>query len=559
MKGIKYLDISAPKFNLYINGKSCYRTVWGGVFHLIIMLTIFCLFLFSFLDSVKRVNPTVLINSGFFSYMNFDEFEQPNNQQIIVEVDKTLAQYHSFVVSGMFKNSTIRQKLLNKCEENNLTVSYCIKLSEINFINSSAVFISFPKCNHFPLKNDECNPSYTDEQYESFLNTVQNPFPFRLLLTTVGINIGNYYNKYIISNETDLLYLSKKRGAYYIINMKRMMIQENKEWVLRGEGNKTLSYFIESKNQETTDNLASSEISYSVMLKLDQKMSTIYYIKYDTIFDCFSFIGGLTSCISFFSFIKTILSTHFADIFMLNYNFVNTHSNRRKPGRLYSDLLSGNELHDLGVNDDLSDRQSFSDKKKDFELDERLINPSNQRYTQSNINKKENYNESINKSVNLSDEDKIKNALNQTNLSHPNNEKTEILTYRTYLRYKIFKCCLKKGEKIYINYKWILDVNYLLKIYIQFHYLKSVVLSKNQIQLLENIAMYEKINVNSNLNIKRMYGVNDIGEQERIEKIENEITKFKKKEKPYDTFEKKKYQLTDEEIISKKLISTVSV
>lgn len=559
MKGIKYLDLSAPKFNLYINGKSCYRTVWGGIFHLIIMLSIFCLFLFSFLESFKRVNPSILINSGFFSYLNFDDFEQPNNQQIMIEVDKHLAQYHSFVVSGMFKNTTTRQKILNKCEEDNLTVSYCLKLSEINFTSSSSVFISFPKCNNFPLKNDECNPSYTDEEYESFLNNSLHPFSFRLLLTTVDINLGNYSNKYLVSNETDLIYLDQKRGAYFIINMKRIIIQENKEWFLRGEGNKTLSYFIEDKIQEASDDLSWSEISYSIMLKLDQKMSTIYYIKYDTIFDCFSFIGGLTSCISFFSFIKTIISTHFADIFMLNYNFINTHSNRRKSRNLTSDLLSGDDLYDLGINDDLSVHKLSSNKKKDLELEEQLINISNKRLTLSNIKKKENNKELMNKSVNLQNEDRLIKTLYQSNFSQAQRERTQILTYRSYLKYKIFKCCLKKSEKIYSNYKWILDVNYLLKIYIQFHYLKSIILSKNQIKLLENIAMYEKINVNSKFNMKNLYELKDIGEEERIEKIEEEIAKFKKNEEPYNEIGKELYQLTDEEIISKKLISTVSI
>lgn len=198
-------------------------------------------------------------------------------------------------------------------------------------------------------------------------------------------------------------------------------------------------------------------------------------------------------------------------------------------------------------------------KKKDLELEEQLINISNKRLTLSNIKKKENNKELMNKSVNLQNEDRLIKTLYQSNFSQAQSERTQILTYRSYLKYKIFKCCLKKSEKIYSNYKWILDVNYLLKIYIQFHYLKSIILSRNQIKLLENIAMYEKINVNSKFNMKNLYELKDIGEEERIEKIEEEIAKFKKNEEPYNEIGKELYQLTDEEIISKKLISTVSI
>ena len=162
-------------------------------------------------------------------------------------------------------------------------------------------------------------------------------FSFKLLIDTVDIDLNNYYNKYITSNETDSIYLDKKRGTYFIINMKRVLIEENKEWIIRGQPNQSLSYLIESKEQETTDDLSWNEISYSIMIKLDSKLSTIYTIRYETLFECFSFIGGLSSCISFFSIIKTIISSHFADIFMLNFNFINTKSDERRTRKLSGD------------------------------------------------------------------------------------------------------------------------------------------------------------------------------------------------------------------------------
>ncbi len=70
-KTIKYLDLTAPKFNLYINGKSCYRTIWGGIFHLFIVIALIVMCAFSLTTSIKRQSPSVMINSGYFSYRNF--------------------------------------------------------------------------------------------------------------------------------------------------------------------------------------------------------------------------------------------------------------------------------------------------------------------------------------------------------------------------------------------------------------------------------------------------------------------------------------------------------
>lgn len=101
-KTIKYLDLTAPKFNLYINGKSCYRTIWGGLFHLLIVIALIVMFSLSLASSILRKSPTVLINSGYFSNLNFYNYPQPNNQQISIEVSESIAKFHSFVVSGSF-------------------------------------------------------------------------------------------------------------------------------------------------------------------------------------------------------------------------------------------------------------------------------------------------------------------------------------------------------------------------------------------------------------------------------------------------------------------------
>ena len=208
-KTIKYLDLTAPKFNLYINGKSCYRTIWGGLFHFLIVIALIVMFSLSLASSILRKSPTVLINSGYFSNLNFYNYPQPNNQQISIEVSESIAKFHSFVVSGSFFNETEKQKLLHKCKNSEGTVTYCLPLSDINFTALSAVFISFPKCNAFNLKSEDCI-DYTDDEYEAFLSNKSHPFLFKLSIDTVDIDINNYTNKYISANETDSIYLDKK-------------------------------------------------------------------------------------------------------------------------------------------------------------------------------------------------------------------------------------------------------------------------------------------------------------------------------------------------------------
>ena len=104
------------------------------------------------------------------------------------------------------------------------------------------------------------------------------------------------------------------------------------------------------------------------------------------------------------------------------------------------------------------------------------------------------------------------------------------------MKYKIFKCCLKKdkSQNLYLNYKWILDINYLLRIYLQMKLLKGVLLTPNQRRLLENLSLIEKIDVYSRLNMDNFYLQNPIkNEEEREQLIEQEIDKFLSKKSPY--------------------------
>ena len=129
-KTIKYLDLSAPKFNLYINGKSCYRTIWGGLFHLLIVIALIVMFSLSLASSILRKFPTVLINSGYFSNLNFYNYPQPNNQQISIEVSESIAKFHSFVVSGSFFNKNYYINVKTVKEQSHIVYLYQISTSQ---------------------------------------------------------------------------------------------------------------------------------------------------------------------------------------------------------------------------------------------------------------------------------------------------------------------------------------------------------------------------------------------------------------------------------------------
>ena len=248
--------------------------------------------------------------------------------------------------------------------------------------------------------------------------------------------------------------------------------------------------------------------------------------------------------ISFFSVIKTIMSSHFADIFMLNFNFINTKNDERRTRK-----FSG----ELGINDTqgISSKQISIMKENDFE--DNLLD-TNSGYRMSTRNKEEENNEKLNNTVAMSREsDRM--FRKTLNMQDEPRKQQQILTYGTYLKYKIFKCCVKNQKKLYINYKWIMDVNYLLKIYIQIHFLKNIFLSKKQIQLLDTISLLEKINVNSKFNIKNDYTLRYMTEEQRKIEIQTELDKFQKNENPYNGNDK--YHLTDEEIINYKLLNAV--
>ena len=87
---------------------------------------------------------------------------------------------------------------------------------------------------------------------------------------------------------------------------------------------------------------------------------------------------------------------------------------------------------------------------------------------------------------------------------------------------------------LYLNYKWILDINYLLRMYLQIKILKGVLLTPNQKRLLENLSLIEKIDVFARLNMDNFYLQTPIkNEQERQKLILREINSFITKKPPY--------------------------
>ncbi len=96
----------------------------------------------------------------------------------------------------------------------------------------------------------------------------------------------------------------------------------------------------------------------------------------------------------------------------------------------------------------------------------------------------------------------------------------------------------------------------MLKIYIQIHFLKTLFLSKKQVQLIDTISLLEKINVNSKFNIKNDYALRYMTEEQRKAEIQKELDKFQNNENPYNICIDK-YHLTDEEMINNKLLNVV--
>ena len=138
------------------------------------------------------------------------------------------------------------------------------------------------------------------------------------------------------------------------------------------------------------------------------------------------------------------------------------------------------------------------------------------------------------KEFNVKKNDKKQKNNYQSNFFY--DKSNNFLNYFSFMKYKIFKCCLKKdkSQNLYLNYKWILDINYLLRIYLQMKLLKGVLLTPNQRRLLENLSLIEKIDVYSRLNMDNFYLQNPIkNEEERELLIEEEIDKFLRKKSPY--------------------------
>ena len=95
-------------------------------------------------------------------------------------------------------------------------------------------------------------------------------------------------------------------------------------------------------------------------------------------------------------------------------------------------------------------------KENDFE--DNLLD-TNSGYRMSTRNKEEENNEKLNNTVAMSREsDRM--FRKTLNMQDEPRKQQQILTYGTHLKYKIFKCCVKNQKKLYINYKWIMDVNY---------------------------------------------------------------------------------------------------
>ena len=114
---------------------------------------------------------------------------------------------------------------------------------------------------------------------------------------------------------------------------------------------------------------------------------------------------------------------------------------------------------------------------KESDLEENELN-TNSRYKMS-IRKEEENNDKFNNSVGMSlvSDRMFRETLNST--EEPRKQQ-QILTYGTYLKYKIFKCCVKNQKKLYTNYKWIMDVIICEKFIFKSIFLKIYFYQKNK-------------------------------------------------------------------------------
>ena len=526
---ISYLDITAPKFNLFINGKSSYRTFWGGIFHLISFIIFIIIIVMSLKNFLKYDPSQIIINASEYSLNDLEKNQIDNNQTIKIEVDSKLAKYHQFYYSGyIYSNDTkTYQNKMDVYNSDSTTKQFTFNLSNIDFNHSDFFIISFPRCNNI---NFVCEKNVSENDYIKFINTEKNLFYFNLMLPQLSINLTkkideSKFNHTYLNNS---IYVNKKRGMYYVVYLNLIVVEEHKG-LFSKESYKKYGYRIDRVEPVNIEyDYSWGELTFSIFFKLEKSKTVVYQFTYDTIFSAFSFIGGLNNFFSMFFTIKNILSLHFADIFMLNYHFFNTSNGNNE---------EQNELNDLLTKD-----QSNNEMNEAYEMNEINFSANikkNKLKELENVNKSEKF-LNLEKDLNFDDlENTIKGKKKYKNNYQANfayDESQKFLGYCGFLKYKIFKCCLKddKTKYLYLNYKWILDINYLLRMYLQIKILKGVLLTPNQKRLLENLSLIEKINVFARLNMDNFYLQTPIkNEQERQKLILREINSFITKKSPY--------------------------
>ena len=506
---ISYLDLTAPKFNLFINGKSRYRTFSGGIFHLLTGLTIIILTVNILIDFSKHENPSIVINTSEYT-PDLIRNKIRINQNLTIQVHKELNEHHVFSVAGSFIDKNNSQMIRSEDNISSITNTYVLNLSNINFSDTEYFFISFPRCNNDTYLCE--NPNNTsDEAYKNFTDGEKSLYFFNLEIPRLKINLYNYTDKFETEYQKKSIYVNKKRGVYYLINLNLIVVDETKsEFLNFSFRNQSYGFSVENIEQIAVDDYSWSEYSYSIFIKLNKVNSVTYHFIYKNILNVFSDIGGIANCFSFLYTIKNILSLHFADIFMINYNFFN---NINEGSSFSNNIIIGKQ------NSKFIELSSKNSDEKNIEL----IKDSS--FFKNDIDEKE---------FNVKKNDKKQKNNYQSNFFY--DKSNNFLNYFSFMKYKIFKCCLKKdkSQNLYLNYKWILDINYLLRIYLQMKLLKGVLLTPNQRRLLENLSLIEKIDVYSRLKMDNFYLQNPIkNEEEREQLIEQEIDKFLSKKSPY--------------------------
>ena len=524
---ISDLDITAPKFNLFINGKSSYRTFWGGIFHFISFIIFIIIIVMSLKNFLKYDPSQIIINASEYSLNDLEKNQIDNNQTIKIEVDSKLAKYHQFYYSGyIYSNDTkTYQNKMDVYNSDSTTTNFTFNLSNIDFNHSDFFIISFPRCNNI---NFICEKNVSENDYIEFINNEKNLFYFNLMLPQLSINLNkkideSKFNHTYLNNS---IYVNKKRGMYYVVYLNLIVVEEHKG-LFSKESYKKYGYRIDRVEPVNIEyDYSWGELTFSIFFKLEKSKTVVYQFTYDTIFSAFSFIGGLNNFFSIFFTIKNILSLHFADIFMLNYHFFNTSNGNNE---------EQNELNDLLTKD-----QSNNEMNEAYEMNEINFSANikkNKLKELENIDKSDKDEKFLNleKELNIDDLDiNIKGKKYKNN--YQSYDESNFLRFYGFLKYKIFKCCLKddKTKYLYLNYKWILDINYLLRMYLQIKILKGVLLTPNQKRLLENLSLIEKINVFARLNMDNFYLQTPIkNEQERQKLILREINSFITKKSPY--------------------------